>query len=149
MGFYSVSTIVEDAKRKGVAIEPVCALRSAWDCTLERAALRKLRLPDAKAVHATRDGARTRYAGVVICRQRPGTAKGVVFLTLEDESGFVNVICWAKVFDRFALLIKTSSFLGVAGRVQNEEGVVHLVADEFFLPKLALGVPEVGSRDFH
>ncbi len=113
-----------------------------------RGALARLRLPDAKGVHAMQDGAYVRYAGMVICRQRPGTARGVVFLTLEDESGFVNVICWQSVFERFALLVKTTSFLGVGGELQVQEGVVHVVARQFFVPELT--VPQdARSRDFH
>jgi DNA polymerase III alpha subunit len=71
---------------------------------------------------------RVRTAGLVICRQRPGTAKGVVFLTLEDETGFVNVVVWQRVFDEFAVLIKSEPFLAVQGKVQRESGVVHVVA---------------------
>jgi error-prone DNA polymerase len=113
-----------------------------------RAALAKLRLPDAKTVSRMRHGSLARYAGMVICRQRPGTAKGVVFLTLEDETGFVNVICWQSVFERQAVLVKTSSFLGVAGEIQQQDGVCHLVARGFFVPELR--VPQDSrSRDFH
>jgi error-prone DNA polymerase len=72
----------------------------------------------------------------------------VVFLTLEDETGFVNVICWQSVFERQAVLVKTSSFLGVAGEIQQQHGVCHLVARGFFVPELR--VPQDSrSRDFH
>ncbi|MSP71450.1 MAG: DNA polymerase III subunit alpha [Myxococcales bacterium] len=114
-----------------------------------REALRAQRLPDAQGVSNLSHGQRTRYAGVVICRQRPGTAGGVVFLTLEDETGFVNVVVWAQVFERYAALVKTASFLGVSGRVQNEQGVVHLVAEHFFVPHIGPEPPETQSRDFH
>jgi len=107
------------------------------------------RLPDASQVRALPDGARTHYAGLVICRQRPGTASGVVFLTLEDETGFVNVVIWSKVFDKFQVLVKTASFLGVSGRLQVQDGVAHLIADAFWRPKLDTDPAEVGSRDFH
>jgi error-prone DNA polymerase len=50
-------------------------------------------------------GRRVRYAGAVICRQQPGTAKGVVFLTLEDETGFVNVVLWPKVWTTYRVLV--------------------------------------------
>ena len=96
-----------------------------------------------------RDGRRVRYAGLVICRQRPGTASGVIFMTLEAETGFVNVVVWAKVYERFKLLVKTTSFLGVTGRLQVQEGVVHLIADSFWTPTIDTGPPKVGSRDFH
>jgi error-prone DNA polymerase len=95
------------------------------------------------------DGRRVRYAGLVICRQRPGTASGVVFMTLEDETGFVNVVVWAQVYERFKLLVKTASFLGVTGRLQVQDGVAHLIADSFWVPKIETGAPKVESRDFH
>ena len=70
-----------------------------------------------------------RYAGLVICRQRPGTATGVVFMTLEDETGFVNVVVWSQVFEEHTVLVKTASFLGVTGKLQVQDGVVHLIAE--------------------
>ncbi|MCC6809409.1 MAG: error-prone DNA polymerase [Deltaproteobacteria bacterium] len=112
-----------------------------------REALQRERLPDARTVAAMSNGKRTRYAGIVICRQRPGTASGVTFMTLEDETGFVNLVVWKKIFDAFHIVAKTTSFLGVTGRVQNENGVVHVIADELWRPKFSL--PEVASRDFH
>jgi error-prone DNA polymerase len=99
-------------------------------------------------VNGLPDGARARYAGLVICRQRPGTAKGVVFLSLEDETGFVNLVVWERVFDRFSLLVRTAGFLGVVGRVQAADGVVHLVAESLFEPDLAGAPAAAASRDF-
>jgi error-prone DNA polymerase len=90
-----------------------------------------------------------RYAGLVICRQRPGTASGVTFMTLEDETGFVNLVIWPKVFESFTLLLKTTSFLGVSGKIQSESGVVHVIADKFWKPKFSLKPERVRSRDFH
>ena len=84
------------------------------------------------------NGARIRYAGLVICRQRPGTAGGVVFMTLEDETGFVNVVMWESVFQRYAVLAKTVSFLGITGKLQVEDGVVHLVAERLWEPRVEL-----------
>ena len=106
-------------------------------------------LPDARTVSAMRDGRKTRYAGLVICRQRPGTAGGVVFMTLEDETGFVNLVVWSRVFDEHALVARTASFLGATGRIQRAGGVVHLVADTLWRPELDAGPNAVGSRDFH
>jgi error-prone DNA polymerase len=110
--------------------------------------LRAAGFPDARTVASLAHGAQTRYAGLVICRQRPGTAAGVTFMTLEDETGFVNVILWKQVFDAHAVVAKTASFLGVAGRVQVEEGVVHLIADRLFVPRVRRRPPDAGSRDF-
>ena len=95
------------------------------------------------------DGRRVRYVGLVICRQRPGTASGVVFMTLEDETGFVNVVIWSRVFDEHAVLIKTTNFLGVSGRLQIQDGVVHLVAEGFWSPRVSALPRDGGSRDFH
>ncbi len=90
-----------------------------------------------------------RYAGLVICRQRPGTASGVTFMTLEDETGFANVVLWKRVFDAHALLARTASFLGVTGHIQTDDGVVHLVADALWEPNTERSPARTSSRDFH
>lgn len=74
-------------------------------------------------------GARVTVAGLVILRQRPGTAKGVIFLTLEDETGVVNVIVWRKIFERFRRAVIAGRLLRVTGRLQREAGVTHVIAD--------------------
>ncbi|SFL46449.1 error-prone DNA polymerase [Methylobacterium pseudosasicola] len=76
-------------------------------------------------------GARVTVAGLVLIRQRPGTAKGVVFLTLEDETGIANVIIWKAVFEANRRAAMQARFLAVRGRVQRASGVVHLVAEGF------------------
>jgi error-prone DNA polymerase len=106
-------------------------------------------LPDARTVASMRNGETIRYAGLVICRQRPGTAGGVVFMTLEDETGFVNVVVWESVFQRYAVLAKTVSFLGITGKLQAEDGVVHLVAERLWEPRVELKPASARSRDFH
>ena len=106
-------------------------------------------LPDARMVASMQHGEKIRYAGLVICRQRPGTARGVVFMTLEDETGFVNVVVWESVFQRYALLAKTVSFLGISGKLQAEDGVVHLVAERLWEPRVDLQPTSARSRDFH
>jgi DNA polymerase III alpha subunit len=68
-------------------------------------------------------------AGLVICRQRPGTAKGVIFLTLEDETGVANIVVWAKVFERFRRAVIAGRCLKVTGRLQRDGDVVHVVAE--------------------
>jgi len=114
-----------------------------------RASLVRHGLPDAQAVASMPNGAKVRYAGLVICRQRPGTAGGVVFMTLEDETGFVNAVIWENVFQRYSVLAKTVSFLGITGKLQAEDGVVHLVAEELWEPRLELKPVSTRSRDFH
>lgn len=74
-------------------------------------------------------GARVAVAGLVILRQRPGTARGVVFLTLEDETGVVNVIVWRAVYERFRRAVIAGRLLRVTGRVQRGGGVVHVLAE--------------------
>ena len=98
---------------------------------------------------ASRNGLTVRYAGLVICRQRPGTAKNVTFLTLEDETGFVNVVVWQNIYEAHKVLVRTASFLGVTGALQVEEEVVHVVAKAFWTPKNGLRGAHAQSRDFH
>jgi len=74
-------------------------------------------------VHA-RHGATVQIAGNVICRQRPGTAKGFVFVSLEDETGVANAIVDPNLFERFRLLITEEAFLLIEGEVQNSDGVI-------------------------
>jgi error-prone DNA polymerase len=106
-------------------------------------------LPLAEELVQLRDGRSADYVGLVICRQRPGTASGVTFYTLEDETGFVNVVVWKQVFDRHALLAKTALVLGVSGRIQAQEGVVHLVAESLWDPDLRLRPDGTHVRNFH
>ena len=114
-----------------------------------RASLNRQGLPDARAVASMKNGEKVRYAGLVICRQRPGTAGGVVFMTLEDETGFVNIVVWESVFQRYSVLAKTLSFLGITGTLQVEDNVVHLVAEKFWEPKVEVKPTGAPSRDFH
>lgn len=74
-------------------------------------------------------GARVAVAGLVILRQRPGTAKGVIFVTLEDETGVVNVIIWRAIYERFRRAVIASRMLRVTGRVQRAHGVTHVLAE--------------------
>lgn len=75
-------------------------------------------------------GARVTVAGLVILRQRPGTAKGVVFVTLEDETGVVNVIVWRKIYERFRRAVIAGRLLRVTGRIQRAHSVTHVLAEE-------------------
>ena len=70
-------------------------------------------------------------------------------MTLEDETGFVNLVVWQKVYERFRITAKTAPFLGVSGKVQSEKGVVHLVADKLWIPELSVQPQNGKSRDFH
>ncbi|PCH67219.1 MAG: hypothetical protein COC12_11750 [Rhodobacteraceae bacterium] len=76
------------------------------------------------------EGARITVAGLVILRQRPGTAKGVIFLTLEDETGIVNVIVWRKLYERFRRAVISGRMLRVTGRLQRAHSVIHVIAEQ-------------------
>ena len=76
------------------------------------------------------NGARVAVAGLVLVRQRPGTAKGVIFVTLEDETGISNVIVWRHIYERFRRAVIAGRCLKVTGRLQRESGVTHIVAEE-------------------
>ncbi len=82
--------------------------------------------------HDVRDGTRLRLAGLVTMRQRPGTASGTVFLTLEDDIHSLNVIIWPKLTETYREALLRSQILGVVGRVQRSQSVVHFIADSLF-----------------
>ncbi|MGC6519709.1 MAG: error-prone DNA polymerase [Candidatus Puniceispirillaceae bacterium] len=82
--------------------------------------------------HEARDGQRMRLAGLVTMRQRPGTAKGTVFLTLEDGLHSLNVIIWPKLTETYRDAMLRSQILGVVGRIQREKAVLHFIADQLF-----------------
>jgi len=122
-----------------------------------------------------RQDARVTVAGLVLVRQRPGTAKGVIFMTLEDETDIANIIVWPKAFEQNRRIVMTARFLAVRGRLQRAGLVVHAVAESFvdlsaelptlrdsalrdradlFAPKFSGGHPLdtellLRSRDFH
>ena len=75
------------------------------------------------------DGKPVSVAGLTLVRQRPGTASGVIFLTLEDETGIANIVVWPAVFERFRRILLTATLLAVEGRLQREGLVLHVVAE--------------------
>jgi error-prone DNA polymerase len=77
----------------------------------------------------TRDGARVRVGGVVLVRQRPGSAQGVVFMTIEDETGIANAVIWPKVLERERKVVMGARLVVVHGRVQRHEDIIHVVAE--------------------
>ncbi len=79
---------------------------------------------------AREPGVRVAVAGLVLVRQRPGSAKGTIFITLEDETGVANVVVWPKIFERFRRTVLASRLMVVKGRIQREGIVIHLVADQ-------------------
>lgn len=81
-------------------------------------------------LHLPPEGARVCVAGLVLVRQRPGTAKGVIFITLEDEFGVCNVIVWQKIYQTFRRAVISGRLLRVTGRLQRQSGVTHVVAEQ-------------------
>jgi error-prone DNA polymerase len=96
----------------------------------------------------TQHGNRVKVAGQVICRQRPGTAKGFLFISLEDETGISNIVVLPKIFERNRLTITQEKFLIVSGTLQNLENVIHVKADRIE-PLLVGDLPAASSYDFH
>jgi error-prone DNA polymerase len=96
-----------------------------------RGDLERMGVVPCAALKGMRNGRRVSVGGLVLVRQRPGTAKGVVFLTLEDETGIANVVVWNDVFEANRRLVMGSSFLVVHGQVQEASGVIHVVAERF------------------
>ncbi len=103
----------------------------------------------ARKLHTMNDGDEVAHAGLVICRQRPGTAKGFVFLTLEDETGTINVVVTPQRFERQALLISRTPLLLVRGVLQVESGVYNIRAKSFVPLKAGAGEDAVKGRNYH
>jgi error-prone DNA polymerase len=116
---------------------------------LLRGALRQRRLVSSAEIAQAPHGRIVRTAGIVIGRQRPDTASGVVFVTLEDESGTSNVIVWRAVSDRQRRELLGSKLLAVYGRVERQGVVVHVIAGRLVDLSPLLGRLEAKSRDFH
>jgi error-prone DNA polymerase len=94
--------------------------------------LAKARIITAKRLEYTPHGAKVRVAGLVLNRQRPGTAKGVLFVTLEDETGWINLVIWAQTFEKYRRIILGSRLLAVEGEIQKEGIVIHVVVKKAF-----------------
>jgi error-prone DNA polymerase len=134
----SGAEVVEDYRSTGLTLRqhPVSFLR---------ADLAQQRIVPCAALTELRDGVRTTVAGVILVRQRPGSASGVVFITIEDETGHANLIVWPSVFERQRLVVMSSSMLACRGKLQKEGEVIHVVADE--LTDLSRLLASVGQRD--
>ncbi|ALL14535.1 error-prone DNA polymerase [Caulobacter henricii] len=103
----------------------------AHPCAFYRSRLDAMGVIPADRLPQVRDGRRVSVAGIVLIRQRPGTAKGVVFITLEDETGVANAVVWKDRFEADRATVMTASLLVVHGKVQSAEGVIHVVAERF------------------
>ena len=116
---------------------------------LLRGELTRMKAMDAATLARLPHGSRARAAGLVTCRQRPDTASGVVFVTLEDESGCVNVVVWRDLIERQRRELLGARLLGVSGVIERDGEVVHLLARRLEDHSRLLGNLEVPSRDFH
>jgi error-prone DNA polymerase len=112
-----------------------------------RARLRAEGVVAARDLDAVPDGAPVRVAGHVIVRQRPGTAKGMCFLTLEDETGTANAVVTPPLYERARVVINTSPLLEVAGRLERVDGVTHVRAARFRRVEAPAGMPD--GHDYH
>ncbi len=103
----------------------------AHPLSLLRPRLKRERVLRNRDLAALKDGQRAKLAGLVLVRQQPGTAKGVIFMTLEDETGVVNIVLWPDIFARFRRVAVNSRVLGVEGKVQRDKSgyVIHVIAD--------------------
>jgi error-prone DNA polymerase len=116
---------------------------------LLRGRLARLKMHTAEEVTNARHGQLMRAAGLVTCRQRPGTTSGVTFVTLEDETGFINVVVWRDLAERQRTALLASRLMGVMGVIEREGEVVHLVAGKLVDYSRLLGTLNTRSRDFH
>jgi error-prone DNA polymerase len=110
-----------------------------------RADLARRRIVTCAEAMQARDGKWLEAAGLVLVRQRLGSAKGVMFITIEDETGVANLVVWVKVFEKYRRVVLGAGMIGVYGRIQREGDVVHLVAHR--LTDLSGELASVGERD--
>jgi error-prone DNA polymerase len=114
--------VVEDYRRLSLSLK-------AHPTSFMRARLSARGILRSEALAKVRNGERVTVAGLVLVRQRPGTAKGVIFMTLEDETGIANIIVWPKAFERLRAIVLGARFIAVTGKLQSESGVIHVVAE--------------------
>jgi len=133
--------IVADYQSTGLTLErhPMCLLRSNLD---------RYDYATAERLPGMNNGQRINVAGLVITKQRPGTASGVTFVTLEDETGQINLIVWKKVAEEFRSALLNARLLGIAGELQIEGKLIHVIAQQLFDHTEMLGGLSVRSRDF-
>ena len=133
--------IVADYRSTGLTLErhPMCLLRRHLD---------RYRYVQAEQLPVLGDGHKVNVAGLVITKQRPGTASGVIFVTLEDETGQINLVLWKQVAEQYRAALLNARLLGVAGELQIEGQVIHVVVRQLFDHSDLLGDLSVHSRDF-
>ena len=131
--------VVEDYRRLSLSLK-------AHPASFLRARLAARGILPSETLARVRNGERVTVAGLVLVRQRPGTAKGVIFMTLEDETGIANIIVWPKAFERMRAIVLGARLVAVSGKLQSEQGVIHIVAERMndLTPMLGL-LSEAGA----
>ena len=129
--------VVQDYRHVGLSLR-------AHPLTFLRNDLTARKIVTCTEAMATRDGRWCETAGLVLVRQRPGSAKGVMFITLEDETGIANLVVWPHVFETFRRAVMAANLMAVKGRVQREGEVVHLIAHR--IADLSGDLAAVGGR---
>ncbi len=114
--------VIEDYDATGLSLR-------AHPLALLRPRLRALRIIANERLGAIEDGRYLKVSGLVLVRQRPGTASGVIFMTLEDETGVANIVVWPKVFERYRRVLLTARLLAIEGRLQRQGLVIHVIAE--------------------
>jgi error-prone DNA polymerase len=114
--------VVEDFRHLSLSLK-------AHPVSFVRAELDRRRILRSAALAETAPGRRVTVAGLVLVRQRPGSAQGVIFMTIEDETGVANIIVWPKVFERMRAAVIAARMVAVTGKLQSESDVIHVVAD--------------------
>jgi error-prone DNA polymerase len=147
MGFYHPAQLVRDARQHGVEIRPIDANASERDCTLSflRDELYGAGIAPCTALRTAQNGNRITVSGLVLVRQMPGSAKGVMFVTLEDETDIANLIIWPSLFDKQRKIILGAQIMACRGKVQSVSGVIHVVA-EYLIDQTEL-LNGVGGKD--
>lgn len=136
-----MQNIMADYNSTGLSLRrhPLALMRERLDAAGIIAAASLADLPDRQAV---------RVAGLVTCRQRPQTAAGVTFLTIEDETGFANIVIWSQLADRLRRIVQEAGMVVVHGQLQQSDGVIHVVARQLFDVSHSLQGMVLRSRDF-
>jgi error-prone DNA polymerase len=130
--------VVEDYQTKGLTLRhhPAHFLRDAF---------RKRGMITCASLGGMREGKRVTVSGIILVRQKPGSAKGIMFITIEDETGIANLVLWPNLFEKLRRLVLSASMIACRGRVQREGDVIHVVVEH--LTDLSRELRSVGARE--
>jgi error-prone DNA polymerase len=132
------TNVVEDCGHTGLTLR-------AHPLSFLRADLAKKCIVTCAEAASARDGRWLMAAGLVLIRQRPGSAKRVMFMTIEDETGVANVVVWPSLFEKQRRVVLGAGMMAINGKIQREGGAVHLVAQRLFDPSEDLA--SLGERE--